>query len=224
MRIQEQRHMSLISRACKVPSRLLRYPTREFQEAPKRAQEAPTMTTLGSTWPILGSSWLHLYNKIYNFVWERFHCCTQPHNYTVACNMSPLGRRRGPALRAESTGVLNHLQTLQTSSRRSLLCDRPFRKAAPTTPGFTRVLRGLLPKDCSRPPQTAPEPSKMPSKSHLGALKPHPEGHLRHLRPSWHQDRLKMPTQAQLGPAWAHLGPNLAQHGRILDSPMQTKH
>ena len=55
---------------------------RGLQEAPKRLQET------------------HPDYKDMHFVWEVFHFRTHAHNYKVACNMSPLGRRRGPALRA----------------------------------------------------------------------------------------------------------------------------
>ena len=73
---------------------------------------------LGPTWPhlgpILASAWLarrpqeapqrpprgpkkpHLRHKNEHFVWEGCYFAS----YLLACNMSPLGRRRGPALRA----------------------------------------------------------------------------------------------------------------------------
>ena len=81
-----------------------------FQDG-SRSQLGPNLAQLGS---ILASSWLprgpqeapkrpprgpkkpHLHDKNEHFVWEG---CYFP-SYPVACNMSPLGRRRGPALRA----------------------------------------------------------------------------------------------------------------------------
>ena len=106
---------------------MLAYLEDRLQVAPKMAQDAnltPTWPILGPTWPNLGSSWPHLepprdpkrpprgpkrpklHHKNWHFVWER----AQFSSYPLACNMSPLGRRRGPALRAEYGGGSSQCQ------------------------------------------------------------------------------------------------------------------
>ena len=87
---------------------------------PSRRQDGSSWQ-LGSTWPHLGPTWPHLgppnclqdgpktpqdsnltptsphlQHKNKHSVWEGSYFLTYP----MACNMSPLGRRRGPALRA----------------------------------------------------------------------------------------------------------------------------
>ena len=103
-----------------------------------------------------------------------------------------------PCRRQGGTGVLRVLQHLQISEDEVFYGDRASRQAAPLTDPFTRLRRALLLPDPPRRlqgfPKTAPDPSKTPPEPHLGALQPHLESHLRHLRPSWRQDRLKTLT------------------------------
>ena len=61
-------------------------PPRGSQETSKRHPRGPKRPQL------------HHENE--HFLWEGCYFSSYP----VACNMSPLGRRRGPALRAESGG------------------------------------------------------------------------------------------------------------------------
>ena len=62
---------------------MLQHVARSFQEAPKRPQDASKMLPRGPKSP-------HRYHKNVHFVWEGWRFLSFP----VACNMSPLGRRR----------------------------------------------------------------------------------------------------------------------------------
>ena len=72
-----------------------------FQEAPRGAQEASKTPPRGSKRPPRGPR-----SPIVNIKMSilRGRGCIFL-SYPLACNMSPLGSRRGPALRAESGGV-----------------------------------------------------------------------------------------------------------------------
>ena len=92
---------------------------RGSREAPRGSQEAPKRPSR----PILRPSWRHLgailrtrspkrpqlHHENEHFLWEGCYFSAYP----VACNMSPLGRRRGPALRAESGGGLREVRPRQ---------------------------------------------------------------------------------------------------------------
>ena len=96
-----------------------------LQVAFKMAQDR----NLGPTWPHLAPSWPHLGSqeapkrlprgpqevaRSHSFTIKMSILCGRGSifvSYPVACNMSPLGSRRGPALRAESGGVRPLCQT-----------------------------------------------------------------------------------------------------------------
>ena len=128
--------------------------------------------------------------------------CVSHLSYQVACNMSPLGSRRGPALRAESGGVRPLCQIpkdlLKAEVIRSLGFD-PWRAyAIPPTRGpllslwLLKVAISLQRGAIFR--QVA---FKLPSSCHL----------VGYVGPSCLQDGSKTPQHRNLTPTWTQLGP-----------------
>ena len=81
------------------PSGSPKRPQRSPQEAPRDPQRPPRDPQEPPKRPPRG----HIFSMKINISCGRG--CNSHLSYQVACNMSPLGRRRGPALRAESGGV-----------------------------------------------------------------------------------------------------------------------
>ena len=107
-RIPKQLHVSLSPASPKMSPRSPRDPPREppeaTQEVPKSSKQAPRGPQEARKMPPRGSQEAPT-SPIFTI--KVSISCGRGSiflSYTVACNMSPLGRRRGPALRAESGG------------------------------------------------------------------------------------------------------------------------
>ena len=99
-RIEKQSYVNLSSQSPEMPLRPPRNPPRSPKRLPKRPprrqQEAPRSSQEASKRPPRDPKVTHRHHKSEHFVLEGFSFLSYP----IACNMSPLGRRRGPALRA----------------------------------------------------------------------------------------------------------------------------
>ena len=136
-------------------------------------------------------------------------------SYPVACNMSPLGRRRGPALRASirrrpEGGTTGGSPLCQITARRARLIPQswplaehqgatPFRRppCGQLTPGPISLERGAI----------------FQHKGH--AMLAYLEDRLQ-VASKMAQDANLTPTWSQLGPSWAQLGPTWPHLGPIL--------
>ena len=115
-RIPKQCDVSFTPQSPEMRPRSPQNPTREAQEAPKEpprgpkrpprgSQEAPRGPQEASKRPLIGPTFTIKLSSSCR------RGCVSHLSYQVACNMSPLGSRRGPALRAESGGVRPLCQT-----------------------------------------------------------------------------------------------------------------
>ena len=97
-RIQNQLYVSLTSPSPKMSPRSPQNPPRETPDAPKEPLRGPKRPPRGSQEAPRGPQEAFIFSVRMNI-----SCgsgCISHLSYQVACNMSPLGRRRGPALRA----------------------------------------------------------------------------------------------------------------------------
>ena len=129
--------------------------------------------------------------------------CVSHLSYQVACNMSPLGSRRGPALRAESGGVRPLCRTPKDLFKQKRLNLNgnfdPWRAyAIPPTP-LRSIYIWLLKMAISlqRGAIFHQVAFKLPSSCHL----------VGYVGPSCLQDGSKTPQHRNLTPTWTQLGP-----------------
>ena len=167
------------------------------QEAPRGAQEASKTPPRGSKRPPRGPRSL-IFNIKTSISCGRGYIFL---SYPLACNMSPLGSRRGPALRASirrprqgGTGVLNHLADSFRLLRLRLL---PGHAIPPTRTLNARVYPLNDGVYCPRTPFAGSSSATLPPSCLQDAAKTAHDGKMTARPP---QDADLRRTSTQLGP------------------------